>query len=156
MQEYRGSDVSMSYPSNWKVFASRDSASVTIAPVSGIQESEEAVVGYGAVLNYYKPKQSGASLQQATSELVSVLRSTDPAMQAGREAPGAITVGGKNAMLMTLNTDSIFQGQKEVDQLLTVQHPNGILFIVFVAPQSESQYAKPAFDRMMKSLRFGF
>jgi hypothetical protein len=156
MQLYRGRDFSISYPDNWKPFTSQNSPGVTIAPLSGIQESEEAVVGYGAVLNYYKPRQANASLRQATDEFVSVLRSADPRMRTGQETPREVAFGGKSAIVTTLYSDSIFPGQTEVDLLVTLAHPNGILFIVFVAPQSEGQYANRAFDDMLQSMRFGF
>ena len=137
MQQYQGKDFSLSHPDNWKPFTSQDSPGVTIAPPSGIQESEEAIVGYGAVFNYYKPKQANASLRQATDEFVSVLKSADPRMRSGQDMPREVAFGGKNAMVTTLYSDSIFQGQTEVDLLVTLAHPNGILFIVFVAPESE-------------------
>jgi beta-barrel assembly-enhancing protease len=156
MQQYRGQDFSISYPDNWKPFASQNSPGVTIAPISAIQEAEEAVVGYGAVVNYYKPRQANASLRQATEEFVSALRSADPRMRAGRDAAREVGFGGKNAIVTTLYSDSIFQGQTEVDLLVTMAHPNGILFIVFVAPESEGQYANRAFDDMLQSMRFGF
>ena len=56
MQQYQGKDFSFSHPDNWKPFTSQNSPGVTIAPLSGIQESQEAIVGYGAVVNYYKPR----------------------------------------------------------------------------------------------------
>ena len=156
MQQYRGRDFSISYPDNWKPFTSQNSPGVTIAPPSAIQEAEEAVVGYGAVLNYYTPRQANSGLRQATEEFVSALRSADPRMRAGRDAPREVAFGGKNAIVTTLYSDSIFQGQTEVDLLVTMAHPNGILFIVFVAPESEGQYANRVFDDMLQSMRFGF
>lgn len=58
--------------------------------------------------------------------------------------------------MTTLYTDSIFQGQTEVDRLVTVNHPDGILYVVFVAPASEAQYVDKAFDQITHSIRFGF
>ena len=107
-------------------------------------------------MNYYKPKQTNASLQQATDEFVSVLRSADPHMRAGPDMPREVAFGGKSAIVTTLYSDSIFPGQTEVDLLVTVAHPDGILFIVFVAPESEGHYADDAFEQMIQSMRFGF
>ena len=156
MQQYQGKDFSLSYPDNWKPFASQNSSGVMIAPASGIQESEEALVGYGAIVNYHRPKEANASLWQATDEFLSLLKSADPRMRAGREMPREISLGGKSAIMTTLYSDSIFRGQTEVDLLVTVAHPNGILYIVFVAPESEGQYANGAFEQMMRSVRFRF
>ena len=155
MQEYRGRDFSIAYPDNWKPYTSQNSPGVTIVPLSGIQQSEEVDVGYGAVLNYYKPR-ADADLRQATAEFVSVLQYSDPRLRVGPEAQREVTFAGKNAILTTLNSDSIFQGQTEVNLLLTVAHPNGIFFVVFVAPESEARYANPVFEQMLQSMRFGF
>ncbi len=157
MQQYEGEDFSLSYPDNWKASAGQNSPGVTVAPPSGIQQSEEGVVvGYGAILNIYRPKDAKASLWQATDEFISQLRSADPRMRAGREMPKEIRVGGKSTIVTSLYSDSVFQGQTEVDLLVTLAHPNGILYIVFVAPESEGQNANGAFDQMLQSLRFRF
>jgi hypothetical protein len=65
-------------------------------------------------------------------------------------------IGGKSAVVTALYSDSIFQGQTEVDLLVTMAHPNGILSIAFVAPESERQYSNDAFEQMIQSMRFRF
>ena len=157
LQQYQGNEFSLYYPDNWKPFPSRDSSGVTIAAPAGVQQGQSGVsVGYGMVISYYRPSDSNASLWQATDEFVSRLRAADSHMRAGREMPRQISVSGKTAIMTTLHSNSIFQGQTEVDLLVTVPHPNGILYIVFVAPASESQYANSAFDQIAKSIRFRF
>jgi hypothetical protein len=157
MQQYQGKEFSLSHPDNWKPFNSQNSAGVTIVPPAGVQDSQEGtIVGYGAILNYYKPRQANASLAQATNEFVSQLRSADPRMRVSQEAPKEVSFGGKNGLLTTLYSDSIFPGQTEVDLLVTVPHPNGILFIVCIAPEGEGQYSTRAFDEMLHSMRFSF
>jgi hypothetical protein len=157
MQQYQGKDFRLSYPDNWQTSASQDSSGVTIAPPSGVQQSQNGVsVGYGAILAHYRPQDTNASLWQATDELVSRLRSADPNMRAGREMPREIRVGGKSAIVTTLYSNSIFQGQTEVDRLVTVAHPNGLLYLVFIAPDSEGPYVNSTFDQMIQSIRFSF
>lgn len=157
MQQYQGKDFSLSYPDNWKTFASQDASGVTIAPPSGVQQSQNgASVGYGIVQAYYRPKDANASLWQATDELVSQLRTADPRMRVGREMPKQVRVGGKSVIVTTLASDSIFEGQTEIDRLVTVAHPGGILYLVFVAPESEGSSANGAFDQMIRSLHFRF
>ena len=156
-QQYQGKDFRLSYPANWKAFAGQDSSGVTIAAPSGIQQSQKGVsVGYGTILAYYRPKDANATLWQATDEYVSQLRAADSRMRAGREMPKEIRVGGKSAIVTTLYSDSIFQGQTEVDRLVTVVHPNGMLYLVFVAPDNEGQYSNGTFDTILQSIRFSF
>jgi hypothetical protein len=157
MQQYQGKDFSFSYPDNWRAAAAQDSSGVTIAPPAGVQQTEGGLsVGYGVIQGYYQPKTANASLSQATEEFIAQLRSADPKMQAGKQAPRTSTIGGRNAIVTQLYSASIFQGQTEVDLLVTVAHPSGILFVVFVSPESEAQYANAAFEQMAQSLRFSF
>ncbi len=156
-QQYQGKEFRLSYPENWRAAPNQDLSSVTIAPPSGVQQGQNgANVGYGAILAYYRPQTANASLWQATDELISQLRSGDPKMRAGRELPKEIRVGGKSAIVTALYTDSIFQGQTESDRLVTVAHPNGIFYLVFIAPDSERQYVDKAFDQMLQSLQLTF
>ncbi|MCC7175405.1 MAG: M48 family metalloprotease [Bryobacterales bacterium] len=157
MQSYQGGGFSVSYPDNWKPLGSQGSPGVTIAPPTAIQQSQQgSAVGYGVVANVFKPKSPRANLPDATQELVSQMRSSDPGMRVGPETARQVRVGGKDAILTTLRSASIFQGQTELDQLITVSHPDGVFYLVLVAPESERQYADRAFDDMLQSLRFNF
>ncbi len=45
--------------------------------------------------------------------------------------------------------------QKERDWLVTVPHPRGALvYLVFVAPQSEFERFRPTYENMLRSLQF--
>ncbi len=157
MLQYQGRDFSLSYPDNWRPYADQASSGLRIAAPSGIQETGDGlIVAYGAIVAYYRPGNANASLWQATDEFISRLRSADPGMRAGREMPTAINVGGKSAIVTTLSTVSIFQGQNEVDRLVTVAHPNGILYFIFIAPESAGQEASGIYDQMLQSMRFRF
>jgi Zn-dependent protease with chaperone function len=157
LQQYQGKDFRLSYPANWQVSASQNSGSVTIAPPSGVQQTQNgANVGYGVIVAYHKPRTANASLWQATDELVSQLRSADPGMRAAPDMPREIKVGGKPAIFTTLYSPSVFQGQTELDRIVTVSHPNGLLYMVFIAPESERQYVDRVFDQMLQSIRFSF
>ena len=157
MQQYQGKEFRISHPDNWRPVVSQDSSGVTIAPPSGMQQAQNgASVGYGAILSHYRPQTTNASLWQATDELASQLRSTDPSMRAGRETPRETRVGGKNAIVTALSSNSIFQGQTELNRLVTVAHPNGILYLVFIAPDGERQYVDRVFDQMLQSIQFTF
>jgi hypothetical protein len=157
MQQFQGKEFRISYPENWRTAPSQDNSSVTIAPASGVQQGQRGLsVGYGAIVAFYKPQNANISLWQATDELVSQLRGGDPSMRAGREMPAETRVGGKSAIITSLYTNSIFQGQTELDRMVTVAHPNGIMYIVLIAPEGERQYVDRTFDQMLKSVQFSF
>jgi len=157
MVQYQGRDFSIFHPDNWKPLTGKDSAGVTLAPPSAVQATQSGqAVGYGAVIGYYQPRTAKADLRRATEELAGVLKAADPRLRPGREEPREITFGGKRAIVTTLNSESIFQGQTEVDLLVTLPHPDGIFYIVFVTPESESQYANRVYEQMLESMRFSF
>ena len=154
---HKARDFTIGYPDNWKPFASKNGQGVTIVPPSAVQETQQgAVIGYGAILDFYRPKDPKSTLWQATDEFVSLLRASDPQMRQGPEMPREIGAAGKRAVLTTLHTDSIFRGETEVDLLITLPYAEGIMYVVFIAPQSEGQYASKAFDQMLQSLRLRF
>ncbi|MGQ9636036.1 MAG: M48 family metallopeptidase [Bryobacteraceae bacterium] len=157
LQPDQGRVYSLSYPDNWKAFPNEKSGGVILASPSGVQQTQQGVsVGYGAILDYYQPKDLNATLWQATDEFIQQLRARDPRLRAGRDMPREIRLGNKRAIVSTLNADSLFQGQTEVDQLVTIPHPKGILYIVFASPEGEAAVATRTFDQMLQSLRLSF
>ena len=113
---------------------------VTIGPRGGVLT--DAVV-YGLQADYFAGDTDGLirSLKQANAE-----------MQVAREARN-IEVGGKAGSLNTLNSRSPLGGG-EVDVLVTVERPQGLFYIVFIAPKSEFEKAQPVFEDVLRSVRF--
>ena len=64
-----------------------------------------------------------------------------------------IRVGSQNGLVTTLRSDSPFRGG-EVDLLVTTVRPEGLFYIVFIAPESEFQQVEPVFNQMLRSVRF--
>jgi hypothetical protein len=64
-----------------------------------------------------------------------------------------IQVAGQPALLNTLNSRSPFRGG-EVDVLVTVERPQGLFYIVFIAPKSEFEKAQPVFEDVLRSVKF--
>src|SRR4029077_12589499 len=67
-------DFTISYPDNWQVFGDQNSA-VTIAPQSGVSQN---AVAYGVMINDYQPEDQNATVDQATHDLLSSLRQSNP------------------------------------------------------------------------------
>jgi hypothetical protein len=44
----------------------------------------------------------------------------------------------------------------ELDRLITLPHPNGILYIVLISPESERQHVDRVFDQMLQSVQFTY
>jgi Zn-dependent protease with chaperone function len=154
--QYRSREFRLSYPENWRAYGDRDSASITFAPAAAIQRrpSGATSVGYGAIVSYYYPEKRRFKLQKATRELIERLLAANPTMRTGTQRTRKIRVDGKKAILTVLSSDSHYKGETEIDRVVTVARPQGLFYIVFIAPQSESARAQPVFDKILASVRF--
>ncbi len=148
--------LSIARPENWQVLSpGQKGGDVMIAPQAGISRS---AVGYGVALNALQAQNRQLSLDQITEDLVRNYESQGDMRALGDAQP--ITVGGVQGRSVTMQSTSPFpddQGnvQKEQDWLVTVPRSDGaVLYLVFVAPQSQFERFRPTFENMLKSVRF--
>ncbi len=137
---FDGRSFSLRYPQNWLVQRGDKPDAVTIGPRDGVLPE---AVGYGLQADYFAGDTDGLihSLQRANTE-----------MQIAGEAR-RIEVAGQPALLNTLNSRSPYGGG-EVDVLVTVERPQGLFYIVFIAPKSEFEKIQPVFEEVLRSVRF--
>lgn len=154
MKEYRGRTFSIQYPANWQVFGDQQSKVITIAPQEGIVQAADGgtAVGYGMEASYYQPQADSVDLNRDTQALINELASSNPDLRASRSEP--VDVAGGRGLATTLRNRSPFENETEVDLLVTVSRPDGLFYIIFIAPQSEFDQVRAVFDRMRQSIRF--
>ncbi|HZP25386.1 MAG TPA: M48 family metallopeptidase [Terriglobales bacterium] len=147
--------VNIARPDNWQLTMPRQTGeSIRIAPSAGVAGNN---VGYGVIIDALKA-QPDQPLDQVTSNLVSALQSGGDDLQpVGSAQP--ISVGGAKGLSVKMQSTSPFpdadgQSQKERDWLVTAQRSDGsVVYMVFVAPESQWDKFSPAFDSMLKSVR---
>jgi Zn-dependent protease with chaperone function len=157
LRAFRGHGFEIAYPDNWQTFGASNAPSVTIAPRGGIgQDAQGGVqVGYGVMIAYFAPEgQRRGDLRRDTSNLIREMQRANTSMRAGREAQRGVTIDGQQGLLTTLYSQSPFPGETEVDVLLTVQRPEGLFYMVFIAPEREFQHIQQTFQQILRSLRF--
>jgi Zn-dependent protease with chaperone function len=149
--------VQMVRPQNWKVIApQQEGQSITIGPQAGIVE---AGVGYGVVLNAVSLKDKSMTIDQVTDEIVRSLQSGGGELQAIGKAT-EIRVAGVRGRSLNMQSTSPFltaggQPQKERDRLVTIPRQDGVvIFIVFVAPESDVSRLSSTYERMLRSVQF--
>jgi len=149
--------VKLDYPDNWQVTPPRKRGeSLIIAPQAGITANG---VGYGVVMNGVAARNGEpANIDEVTGKLVQEIEQNEALKPAGNAQP--ISVAGVEGRSVNLQSVSPFatasgQAQKEQDWLVTVpQHDGSVLFMIFVAPQSDFARFQPTYEAMVKSLRF--
>ncbi len=153
-RQYQGRGFALVYPDNWQLLGNQTSGSVTLAAPAGVIDSQNgSQIGYGTIVTYV-PVNAPADLNARTQQLIAEFQKSNPSMNVVGSSRQT-RVGGQQALVTTLNSPSAYRGQTEVDTLVTVSRPDGLFYIIFIAPQSEVSQAKPAFDRMLGSVRFG-
>ena len=144
----------ISYPENWQVFGDQNS-SVTIAPQGGVSDN---AVAYGVIVNSYQPEDSGASLDQATHDLLAWLRQGNPDLrEIGHDETIRVSgVAGKSVDLIGTSPLKDQNGRtiQERDWLVTLQHRDGsLLYLVFISPDKDFGSMRPTFEQMLKTVR---
>ncbi len=149
MREFQGREFSLSYPENWQAQTAGDARSVTFAPPGGIVEN--GAIGLGAIASLRPVAGRGLDLARATESLIEEFRRGNPSMRdSGRRR--RLRVDGAEAIAATLESASPFGGA-EIDLLVTVAHPRGLYYMVFVAPQQQYAAHQAVFERMLASVR---
>ncbi len=143
----------LSYPENWQVFGDR-SSSVTIAPKAGVSENATA---YGVIIGGYQPE-GRASLDDATHQLLKLLQQANSNMKAvGHDEDIRVNgVAGKSLDLLNVSPIHTSEGgtQRERDWLVALQRKDGsLLYLVFVSTEKDFDQMRPAFEKMLRSLR---
>lgn len=155
MKELRGQSFSLSYPANWQAYGGNNTDSVTIAPQNGIVAgaNQTAAVGYGAIVSYFSPDNTRASdLAAATNDLVHHLTTQNNGMQIAGNSR-RVRVANHDGLVTMLQSGSPYGGA-ESDALLTVSTPQGLFYMVFIAPQKQFGQLQGTFDQMVQSIRF--
>lgn len=163
----------INHPDNWQVYGQSDA--LTITPRGGLVSDAQGnqALAYGVIVNIFEPRQDsgyGQQLQgpgygqnpaqtattrldQFTDQLVQELRLSNRNMRVIRYRE-VINVDGDRALSTYLSNDSpASAGGRETDWLVTVERPDGLLFIVFTAPEREFQRYEGAFHQMLRSVR---
>ncbi len=137
---FEGRSFSLRYPENWRVQRGDKPDVVTIGPRGGVLPE---AVGYGLQTNYFAGDSDG---------LIRELRQANPEMRVAREAR-SIEVDGQAGSINTLDSRSPYGGG-EVDVLVTVARPEGLFYIVFIAPKAEFEKAQATFEEVLRSVKF--
>jgi hypothetical protein len=160
----------MSHPDNWQTYGQGDA--MTLTPRGGLIADGHGnqALAYGVIVSLFEPRpnaygqqlqgrgygqdsaqDAATRLEQSTDQLFEDLRLSNRNMRVTRYREG-IRVDGDRALSTYLSNDSPVGG-RETDWLVTVEHPDGLLFIVFTAPERDFQGYESAFREMLRSVR---
>jgi hypothetical protein len=158
----------ISHPDNWQANGQGDSMAIT--PSGGLITDGQGnqALAYGVIVNIFEPRPDGfgqqlqgpgfetgqnsaTRLEQSTGELIQEFRLSNRNMRVIRYGE-VIRVDGIQALSTYLSNDSPIGG-RETNWLVTIERPEGLLFIVSTAPEREFQRYDGVFHEMLRSVR---
>jgi hypothetical protein len=145
--------LNISYPNNWQISVADNGQGLTIAPAAGMSQG---AVAYGVVINALSDP-NATTLDGATNNLVAGLEQSNPGLRASGR-PTSIQVNGIEGRSVELRGNSPVQQNgkpaREQDWLITLPRPRGgLLYMVFIAPESTFGQLRPTFQRMLQSVQ---
>ena len=145
--------LDIAYPNNWQLSAADNGQGFTIAPPAGMSQG---AVAYGVIVNGMDDR-GASSLASATDALVADLQRSNPGLRASGPA-GPIQVNGVQGRTVEMTGSSPIQqnGQpaRERDWLVTLpRQDGGLIYLVFIAPESNFGQLRPTFQRILQSAR---
>jgi len=149
--EIHQTGFSLSYPSNWS--AAPGQSSVTLAPKAGVSQN---AIAYGVIVNTAQDPNAG-SLDQVAKDLILNLQRSNPGMRQSGDVH-TVEANGIAGRAVDLTSDSPLQQNgkalPEHDWLVLTPGPGGAyLYLIFIAPERDFGVLKPAYQRMLDSLR---
>jgi beta-barrel assembly-enhancing protease len=142
------------YPRDWTARPSPDGVSASIVAADGAVKGSngQEEIGHGVLINFVKPQST--DINAATEELVKGILQGNPSLKTNGSAQ-SINIDNYVARLTPLQgPSSLRKGENENVRIVTVMHPRGMFYGVFIAPESRSRFAEPEFQQMMQTLRF--
>ena len=147
------------YPENWQVYG-QDTSTVTIVPPEGIIPGDGGslpTIAYGALISVYEPMREPGrrlTLQAATEQLVRELQKSNPNLRVVNRSAGPRRPDGQETFSVTARGQSPFEGQAELNWITTTFRPEGLWYVVFIAPEGSWNTYDPVFRQMLEAVRF--
>lgn len=149
---YQNPLYAMAFPQDWSARGGQDGVSATLAPSDGIVQGQGGEdVGHGVILNFVNPPST--DINQATDQLISSMQQGNTNLRTAGSAQ-SVKVDNYVGRVSPLESQSTMRrGERERILLLTVMHSKGMLYGVFIAPESRWRVAEPEFRQMIQSVR---
>jgi Zn-dependent protease with chaperone function len=166
MHVYTGATFTAYFPTDWHATGQGDSVSILAPRGMVIDAQGNPTAAYGVIANVFQPagmslaggmdgattagEAPAVTLEEATNQLMASLRESSPNLKAVtlREE---IELDGQPALSVKLTNDSQLGGP-ETDLLVTVLRPQGLLYIICAAPQSEYADYSDTFEGIISSI----
>jgi hypothetical protein len=151
LDAYRGKAFSFTFPANWQI---RDTnGEISVVPKAA-RKGEAISLGIIAGMEYNTVRSPG--LSDGNGTVVGRVLTNNLKRQMRQNSPSILVdVGRFDGMLTWFAQPSVMLGGREINAVLTVQHPDrGFLYMIFICPEGEWDAMLPHFLGAIDSLKF--
>jgi hypothetical protein len=106
----------------------------------------------GLLIDYYRPRSGNVDLRRDTDALIQQIVSSNKDMRVERSQQARWN--GQSAMVTRLEAPSPFEGQSEIDIVITVARPQGLFYLVMVTPQKLESGLQSTFTSVLRSMKW--
>jgi Zn-dependent protease with chaperone function len=155
-KQFTGQSFRLNYPENWDMLGAPGASMVTIAPKGALiaGPNNQTQIGYGMIVSYYIPQGGKADLNRDTAALVQNFMQGSSGLRRGKDPQRTVQVAGVKALMTPLESPSPYHGETEVDMLVTLARPEGLFYLLFIAPRSEWDTVTRDFNNILGSIQF--
>jgi len=150
LQSFQNPIVQLQHPANWQ--ASSDGNNANFIPPNAVYPN--GAIAYGTLLSVFKPQNSNATHAQANDQLVADLQRSNANMKVYRRTESLRIGRDRVNALNTLLVNDSPAGGREIDLLVTVLRPEGLVYFIFVVPEKDAGTYEGTFQNMLNSVRF--
>jgi len=153
-KSFKGNLYQLSHPDNWEIFENQDTGSAAFAPRAGIGRGSDGgtVIALGLLIDYYKPRSGKADLRRDTDALIQQIVNSNQDMRIQRTQEARWN--GQPAVVTRLEASSPFEGQGEIDTVITVARPQGLFYLVMIVPRNLETDLEPTFASVLRSMKW--
>lgn len=145
------------YPDNWQVYGENTSTVTLVPPQGVVAVGQSSALAYGALISIFEATPEAGrrlTLDAATGQLVRDLQRSNADLRVVGRPRTFKGPGGAEMMAVNASGRSPLQGQNESNLIITTFRPEGLWYMVFIAPEADYRNWDPSFQQMLNSLRF--
>lgn len=154
---YQSTAYTLKYPDNWKKYPDSEGGGVSFAPEGGVLDdgSGHSALAYGLIVGVEQAKgdaNNESAVINATNHVIQDLQRSNPGMKITRQGEH-LRLNGQPGMSTYLSNVSP-AGGPEIDWVVSVLRPEGLVYFVCVAPQSAYDNYDQTFSSILDTVRF--
>ena len=151
---FRGARFRIVHPSTWKAYAAVNKESLTAVPEDGlveIQPGRPAALARGLLVGFFQSERPNVSAK--TNELINSLRASNGELNQISGKRTSVQIARKSGQSVYLDGPSPLPNERELVWLVTADQPEGLFYVLMISTESEYDYFKPQFERIVDSIR---